>query len=489
MQKGVSMLASKNKGLLVVMATLAMAALLTSCGTTFMVAADDVYGNMPSREQERRQRLEKQWKQSGNQRQETVADDSYSYRETTYDTFDYDNYYDYEYSSRLRRFQNDDFVSDDYYSDYYTNSYWYDYNPGSYGTSIYLGYDWWYPRYTYYRPGWSLGFSYGPFAFSYGSYWGCGGYYSCWPGYSWNYGHGYHHGYHNGYWNGYWDGYWDGRYGNSYDYCYNPYDRNTYTQSYYGRRTRGSSLTNPSVATSSVRRASTGTMAASSTGSTPSLPTATRRTFAERYEHAVGGSASTISTSAAVSEKNTGASAVVPTRRVSATPSTMMENVSNRLATKETVQLPSRPSTPVQPNQPTRRYGTTVNPAATGTPQRTTTTQQQPVRGTQYARPSQSVNPAGQQPSNPRTREQSQPRQYNTPVYDRSRSTSSYVSPRYNNSSRSATAAPARSTATPARSTSVSSPRSSSGSTSRSSGSSSPSGSSSSSGSSTRRTR
>ena len=472
MQKGVYMSALKNKSLLIVAASMAMCALLSSCGTTFMVAADDVYGNMPTREQERRQRLEQQWRQSGQQPQETVSENTDYYSNQSTDTFNYDNYYDYEYSSRLRRFQNNDFVSNDYYSDYYTNSYWYDYNPWNYGTSIYLGYDWWYPRYTYYRPGWYLGFSYGPFAFSYGSYWDWG-----WRGYYpyWGYGS-YYHGYNNGYWNGYWDGYWNGRYGNSYDYCYNPYDRNTYTQSYYGRRTRGSSITNPSVTSSSTRRVSSA-MSSSTEASTPSLPAPTRRTFAERYESAVG-SVSTSRTPVSGTEARPGTPKAEPTRRTTAlTPSSMMENVSTRLSNKESV------------NIPVRRTTTTTNSAASGTPQRTGTATTPPATvRTPQVRPGQ---PAGNvnsgQPQQGTRTQQPQPRPYNTPVYDRSHSNSSYLSPRYNSTPRSSNSSSApRSSSTvsaPRTSTTVSAPRTSTGSSAPRSSTSS------SSGSSSRRTR
>ncbi|HOW32536.1 MAG TPA: hypothetical protein PLP88_13310, partial [Bacteroidales bacterium] len=77
----------------------------------------------------------------------------------TYITNNYysDDYYDYAYAARLRRFHNHNYYNS-YYSDWYTNMYWYDYNPFSWGTSIYLGYNFWYPSYyyypSYYRYGW-----------------------------------------------------------------------------------------------------------------------------------------------------------------------------------------------------------------------------------------------------------------------------------------------------------------------------------------------
>ena len=64
--------------------------------------------------------------------------------------YDEDDYYDYYYTSRIRRFHTDLNCGWGYYDPYFTNLYWYDYCPSSWGVSIYLGYDWWWP--TYYRP-------------------------------------------------------------------------------------------------------------------------------------------------------------------------------------------------------------------------------------------------------------------------------------------------------------------------------------------------
>ena len=81
-------------------------------------------------------------------------------------TYDPDDYYDYSYTSRLRRFHTDVYVGWGYYDPYFTNLYWYDYCPASWGLSIYLGYNWWWPGYYYrpyyYGPCWySCGFNYG----------------------------------------------------------------------------------------------------------------------------------------------------------------------------------------------------------------------------------------------------------------------------------------------------------------------------------------
>ncbi|MDE7338149.1 MAG: hypothetical protein K2M92_02560, partial [Bacteroidales bacterium] len=161
----------------------ALCLLATSCGTTFMVAADDMYGSVPTREQERAYDRASSPSYTAPQEYSTQYTQDYS-AETSVDTFNYDDYYDYEYTSRLRRFHNDDdYISDDYYSDYYTNSYWYDRDPNYYGTSIYLGYDWWYPSFSfYYRPGWYVDWNWG-------WRWGWSGYYSYgYPYYDWRWG-------------------------------------------------------------------------------------------------------------------------------------------------------------------------------------------------------------------------------------------------------------------------------------------------------------
>ncbi|MDE5704231.1 MAG: hypothetical protein K2H70_05335, partial [Bacteroidales bacterium] len=144
-----------------------LAALLaTACNSVYMnFDYDDVYGHAPSRTEEARM-LAKTYRQSrtdGRTPSEQTGEPQlyydentglyYTYNETTgeydlyeadtntydYPAFDYDKYYDYEYSSRLKRFHQDEYITDNYYDDYYTNTYWYDQNPYSYDTSIYLG--------------------------------------------------------------------------------------------------------------------------------------------------------------------------------------------------------------------------------------------------------------------------------------------------------------------------------------------------------------
>ncbi|MFM7078877.1 MAG: hypothetical protein ACKOYC_03690, partial [Bacteroidota bacterium] len=180
------------------------------------------------------------------------ADNSYSTSGgNTYVTnnnyyYDEDDYYDYAYSSRIRRFHTNVGYGYGYYNDYYTNSYWYDYNPWSYGVSIYLGYRWWRPNYTYY-----YNYCYTPIGYYGYNPWYAPGYnpyyyspyYSYWGGY----GNGYNHGYNNGYWDGYYDGYY-GNYHNP--YYFNSYDNSSY---YYGPRgRRGGNLASNSGTTNTI---------------------------------------------------------------------------------------------------------------------------------------------------------------------------------------------------------------------------------------------
>ena len=59
------------------------------------------------------------------------------------------DYYDYSFSSRIRRFHRPMYYSG-YYGGIYTDYYWYNNDPYYWGTSIYYGYNWQYPYYSYY---------------------------------------------------------------------------------------------------------------------------------------------------------------------------------------------------------------------------------------------------------------------------------------------------------------------------------------------------
>jgi len=116
--------------------------------------------------------------------------------------FKYDDYYDYEYATRLKRFNNS-ISGISYYDNYYTNSYWYNQNPYNYGVSIYSGYSWWGASYNAY--------SFNPAVNFYSNFgWGC------------NSGLGYmgYNPYMAGYMQGYNNGFINGNFGNYYAYGY-----------------------------------------------------------------------------------------------------------------------------------------------------------------------------------------------------------------------------------------------------------------------------
>ena len=106
---------------------------------------------------------------------ETYTDDNGN----TYITNNYyGDYYDYSYSSRIRRFYYPE-LGFGYYDPWYTNMYWYTYDPWYFGISVYLTYPFW-------RPGISFYWGYYPF-----------NYYTGWY-------HPYHYGWgYPGYWHGY----------------------------------------------------------------------------------------------------------------------------------------------------------------------------------------------------------------------------------------------------------------------------------------------
>ena len=114
----------------------------------------------------------------------------------TLSSYNDDDYYDYYYTSRLRRFHTGINYGWSYYDPWYTNTYWYDYNPYSWGYSIYLGYNWWWPS-CYVRP-YYYGYDY--WGFNYGWGWG---YYDPFHYHHFHPWHHHHHGHfgHFDYWN------------------------------------------------------------------------------------------------------------------------------------------------------------------------------------------------------------------------------------------------------------------------------------------------
>ena len=79
------------------------------------------------------------------------------------------NYYDYSYSSRIRRFHRPIYYSG-YYGGIYTDYFWYSNDPFYCGTSIYYGYNWHSPYYSYHN--------YSPYYYPYyfGNYYSYNGY-------------------------------------------------------------------------------------------------------------------------------------------------------------------------------------------------------------------------------------------------------------------------------------------------------------------------
>lgn len=239
---------------------------------------DDVYFSMKDAKKERaaeKKRKEEEEKRAAEEAQKRQAEQNNAKAMATspgtdyYEQpFDYDDYYDYEYAARLRRFHNPT-PGAGYYDNYYTNSYYYNQNPYYYGTSLYNSYSFWGPSayaynycpssYFYYNSGWAwgTGMYYGnPYGspYGYGYYdpwmnqgWGYNPYYSYYPG--WNSGgwYGPMTPVYAGYWGGPWMGYGNGNggygyggfgYNNGYgnnngNYYFNSYDENSY---YYGPR-------------------------------------------------------------------------------------------------------------------------------------------------------------------------------------------------------------------------------------------------------------
>jgi len=179
-------------------------------------SSSDQYADQNQADNSGNQSGESRFDYSGDDNQNAETTTSENKDGNTYITnnyYDEDDYYDYAYTARIRRFHYPGGWG--YYDNYYTNSYWYDYNPYSWGVSIYMGYNWWGPGYYY-------------SGHPYYSYWGYQPY--PYPYYTCN------AGYYNGYWNGYYQGYYNGLYGGCYNnpYYYNSYDFNTHY--YYGPR-------------------------------------------------------------------------------------------------------------------------------------------------------------------------------------------------------------------------------------------------------------
>ncbi len=212
---------------LVVLLNLALL-ILSSCATQNKWASnyndDDVYSN--PKEDRIAAQIKRQAQLAANKRYndsisavrsaQKEKDDANPYYKDR--TFKYDDYYDYEYATRVKRFNNGIYGLS-YYDNYYTNSYWYNHNPYNYGVSVYNGYSWWGSSYNLY--------SYNPSINFYSNWgWGCSPVY-VYSGYN-PYMAGYINGYNNGFQNAYFGNYYG--YGNPY-FSYGYYG---YPYGYYG---------------------------------------------------------------------------------------------------------------------------------------------------------------------------------------------------------------------------------------------------------------
>lgn len=241
---------------------------------------DDVYYSMKDAKKERaaekKRKEEESKKKEAEAKQQQAAENNAKAMATSpgsdyYDeAFDYDDYYDYEYAARLRRF-NHPVQGNGYYDNYYTNTYYYNQNPNYYGASVYNSYNFWGPSayaynycpssYFYYNSGWpwGTGMNYGynngfNNGFNNGYYdpwanngWGYNPYYTCNSG--WNGGwYGPMTSVYSNYWGGPFLGWSNGNGGYGYgnfgsnngnnNYYFNSYDDNSY---YYGPRHSASS--------------------------------------------------------------------------------------------------------------------------------------------------------------------------------------------------------------------------------------------------------
>jgi hypothetical protein len=131
--------------------------------------------------------------------------------------FKYDDYYDYEYATRVKRFNNN-INGLSYYDNYYTNSYWYNKNPYNYGVSVYNGYSWWGSSYNNYSYNPSANF-YNSWGWGYGNQFGYNGYNPYMGAYTQGYNNGFNNGCYGNYY-GYGNPY---SYGNSFGYGMNSY--------------------------------------------------------------------------------------------------------------------------------------------------------------------------------------------------------------------------------------------------------------------------
>lgn len=236
------------KNLIIISAIVSL--ILSACKTPKFATNnndDDVYANPAEDKRLAKLAAEQKAKKDAEDRQKTdeqlliqkTKDDSNPlYKDPSYSQ---DDYYDYKYASRLRRF-NTPIGGAGYYDNYYTNQYYYNQNPYNYGTSIYSSYGYMPSNQFYnYSSGLSMSFGSGfgypnyynnPYSYNYYPYYG-NSFYGYSPyGYN-NYGY-------NGYGNqgyGFNNGYYANNFNNGGWGYYNAFDPNSnYATVQYGPR-------------------------------------------------------------------------------------------------------------------------------------------------------------------------------------------------------------------------------------------------------------
>ncbi len=183
---------------------------LVSCQSSQMAGVtDDVYAN-PTEEkrlatlaaaEKAKQRAEQNQKAENERLAQKAKDDANPYYKDP--SFDKDDYYDYEYASRVRRFHNP-LNGTGYYDNWYTNNYWYSGNPAFYGNSIYSSPTWGMmpgAQFNQFNNGWGLGVGVG------NNGWGNNGWNNGWGNNGWNNGWG-NTGWNNGWGNNGWNNGW-----------------------------------------------------------------------------------------------------------------------------------------------------------------------------------------------------------------------------------------------------------------------------------------
>jgi hypothetical protein len=199
-----------------ILAICSISVIFTSCSSSRVASFDDdVYANpteekrlaaIASAEKAKKEADQKQVAEEARLAQKAKDDANPLYKDPE---FNKDDYYDYEYASRVRRFHQP-VQGTGYYDNYYTNNYWYSGNPAMYGNSIYANPTWGMMpsnQFNGFNSGFGLGYNTG-----YGNWnnngWGNNG----WGNNGWN------NNSSNAYWAGYNQGYNNGWYGQPYGY-------------------------------------------------------------------------------------------------------------------------------------------------------------------------------------------------------------------------------------------------------------------------------